>query len=446
MASVLLVGGTGCIAPSRPAPDVVRASDAGSTVFAADDNVYAAPITPQNAPAPAIDSTLDLTKLEALAQAHNPILQRDMAQLESARGKALQAGLYPNPHFDAGNPQTFAGRNSQFGVGITQEIVTKGKLSLDVGAAQESVRHAEITYQQNRLDLLSNVRKQYFTVLIDMRRVEVLTELLRIVRAAEETGRKLQKAGESSSIDTLLLTVDARKVEVDLRQAETNLVADRKQLATVVGVADVEKQDIVGDLAAGRPDFDEELVRKFAVSGSTLVRMAQVEVARRRILLRRAEVEPCPNVTLGPVYTFGIAPGSDSFGLQITFPIPVWDRNQGNVLSAAADIRDAEMSLRVLQNDQLSKVADTIGRHLAARQRVEQYERDILPSVKRAQELSQEGYAKGVFEFARYLQAQRTVVETNLSYLEALQSLWSAAAELAGLLQLEQMPIPAKKK
>ena len=103
------------------------------------------------------------------------------------------------------------------------------------------------------------------------------------------------------------------------------------------------------------------------------------------------------------------------------------------------------MSLRVLQNDQLSKVADTIGRYLAALQLVEKYERDILGNVKRAQELSQEGYAKGVFEFARYLQAQRTVVETNLNYLDALQSLWSAAADVARLLQLERMPGPGKK-
>ena len=80
--------------------------------------------------------------------------------------------------------------------------------------------------------------------------------------------------------------------------------------------------------------------------------------------------------------------------------------------------------------------------NLAARQQVDQFERNIVPNVKRVQELSQEGYAKGVFEFARYLQAQRTVVETNLSYLEALQSLWSAASDLAGLLQLEQMPAP----
>ena len=95
---------------------------------------------------------------------------------------------------------------------------------------------------------------------------------------------------------------------------------------------------------------------------------------------------------------------------------------------------------RVLQNDQLNRVADLLGKHLAARSLVERYEADILPNVRQAQKLSAEGYAKGVFDFARYLQAQRTVVETNRSYTDALNTLWSAAVDLAGLLQLEHMP------
>src|SRR5262245_48610112 len=63
-------------------------------------------------------SALTLDQLEDLAQAHNPILKRDLAQIEAARGNALQAGLYPNPHFDTNNPEVFAGRDSTFNVGF----------------------------------------------------------------------------------------------------------------------------------------------------------------------------------------------------------------------------------------------------------------------------------------------------------------------------------------
>ncbi|HEX3152857.1 MAG TPA: TolC family protein [Gemmataceae bacterium] len=383
---------------------------------------------------------LSLNDLEQLAQSHNPILQRDQARIESARGQALQAGLYPNPHFDTNNPEVINGKNSLFSVGVMQEIVVKGKLQLDTAAAEEAVRQTELTFDQNRLELLANVRRQYYTVLVARRRLDVLTELSEIVRSAAETGKKLENAQQASKIDTLLLVVDAQTVEASHKKAETTLAAERKQLAAIVGVDGIAMADIAGDLAARRPEFDEALLRRFAASGSTLVRVAEAEIARRRLLLQRAEVEPYPNVTLGPALQFGAQPGNDQFWLTVTFPIPVWDRNQGNILSAVANVRDAELSLRVLQNDQLAKVADTLGKYLSARNLVDKYEADILPNVRQAQKLSAEGYAKGVFDFARYLQAQRTVVETNLTYLEALEALWAAAADLAGLLQLERMP------
>ena len=448
----LAVSPVGCVTPSPTAGQVARAAaplgEPAQTVSTFAD--LAEPTVPPSKqpatlpapmPAPPIpDRPLTLDDLEQLARAHNPILVRDQARIESARGQALQAGLYPNPRFDTNNPEVIAGSNSTYNVGFMQEIVVKGKLRLDAAAAEEAVRQAELSFQQNRLDLLTNVRRQYYTVLGDRRQVEVLTELARIVREAAETGKKLEKAQETSKIDTLLLQVDAQQVAASLRQAELNYATDRKQLAAIVGVPAMERAEVVGDLAAHRPNFDEELLRRYAVTGSTLVRVAEAEIARRRLLLRRAEVEPYPNLTVGPAYQFGPAEGSRQFWLTVTFPIPAWDRNQGNIQAAAANVRDAEAGLRVLQNDQLSRVADALGKYLAARALVERYEAEIMPNVRQAQALAAEGYAKGVFEFARYLQAQRTVVETNRGYTDALNSLWSAAVDLAGLLQLEHMP------
>ena len=405
---------------------------------------------PANPTAPAALSPeaatpLTLEQLLQLAQAQNPILQRDAARVESARGQVLQAGLYPNPNFDGGNPQTFGGRNNTtLVVGIGQEVVTNGKLRLDTGVAEQALRQAQMTFDQDRLQLVADVRRQFYTVLAARQRVQVLTELAGIVEAAAETGRKLEKAGETGQIDTLLLLTDAQTVRANLQRAETTLSFKRKQLAATAGVPGVEVAELAGDLTSDcRPDFDEELVRRYAVDGSTLISVARAEITRRHILLKRAKAKPVPNVYIGPVYQFGLTPGTEAFGLNLTFPIPVWNLNQGNIRAAVADIRDAEMSLKVIQNDQLGRVADALGRYRTAQQVTDRYEREILPTVRRAQKLSQEGYAKGVFDFARYLQAQRTVVESSLSYVESLESLWTAASEVAGLMQIEHLPCSA---
>jgi cobalt-zinc-cadmium efflux system outer membrane protein len=427
--------------PPVPAPTArdVTPPSTQSVVTARHETPAAAATQP---PEPA--GPLTLEQLLQLAQAHNPVVQRDAARVESARGQVLQAGLYPNPNFDGGNPQTFGGRNNTtLVVGLGQEVVTGGKLRLDTAAAEQALRQAQLTFDQDRLQLVADVRRQFYTVLAARQRAKVLAELATIVEAAAETGRKLEKAGETGRIDTLLLLTDSQTVRANLQRAETTLAYERKQLAATAGVPGIEAVELAGDLTTDcRPDFDEELVRRYAIDESTLIRVARAEVTRRHILLKRARVEPVPNVYIGPVYQFGLTPGSEAFGLNLTFPIPVWNLNQGNIRAATADIRDAEMSLKVTQNEQLGRVAGALGRYRSARQVVDRYERDILPTVRQAQKLAQEGYAKGVFDFARYLQAQRTVVESSLSYVESLESLWTAAADVAGLLQIEHLPCP----
>lgn len=385
--------------------------------------------------------TLTLDQLENLAQTYNPILRRDMAQIDSARGKALQAGLYPNPRWDTNNPWVFAGRNSQLNAGVMQEIVVKGKLRLDRAAANQSTRQATLLFHQNRLTLLTAVRRQFFTVLATQRRVQILIELLGITRKALETSRKLQKAGVASEIDTLLLNNDFQQIQARLHQAQALLGGQRKQLAAVVGVADVQNAKIVGDLSAARPNFDEEVVRHYAVNASTLIQFANSEITRNEILLQRAEVEPYPNVTVGPAYAFATVPhtGNNQFWFTFNFPIPVWNRNQGNILAAKAEVAAARQNLRAIQNDQLQEVADALAHYQGARQVVERYEQQILPNLRKTLRLAQEGYAKGVFDFSRYLQAQRTIVEANLNYIDALEGVWTSAARVAGLLQLEQL-------
>jgi cobalt-zinc-cadmium efflux system outer membrane protein len=126
--------------------------------------------------------------------------------------------------------------------------------------------------------------------------------------------------------------------------------------------------------------------------------------------------------------------------MTVTFPIPAWDRNQGNIRTARAQIRDAVQSLRQTQNDQLNAVADAIGRYQMGRQTVLQYETKTLPVLKRALDLATEGRAKGVYDFTRFLTVQRTAVEARRDYIDALDQVWGAACDVVALLQLERFP------
>jgi cobalt-zinc-cadmium efflux system outer membrane protein len=406
------------------------------TAWAADE---AAPLPPA-AVIQAQGGQYDLQQLTDLAAQNNPLLRRDLARIESARGLAVQAGLYPNPRFDTGNPQQLAGVSSVYNGGFIQPIVTKGKLKLDTQAALQAVRQAELAFFQDRFDLYTNVRTQFFSVLAAQRRVTVLKQLTQVVNDSLETGKKLEKAGEGNRIDVLLLTIEARRVQVSLQNAETLLRGGRRRLAAIVGLPDLPITLVSGDLNAPLPEIDEELVRQYVMSENTSVQNARVDIERNQILLRRAEVEPYPNIDLGAGYQYSVTPVHNQALIMVAFPIPAWNKNQGNIRAAQANIQESVETLGSTQNNLLGQAADAFSRHQAARELVRQYEEEILPNAADTLRLAQDGYAKGEFDFARYLQVQRTVVETNLSYISALESMWTTAAELAGLLQVERFP------
>lgn len=390
--------------------------------------------TPMNPP-------LNLEYLEAIAAKVNPVIERDMARIDAAVGTAVQAGLMPNPRFDTNNPQVINGRNTLLNAGFQQEIPVAGKKRLDQASANENTRQAEINFEQDRFALLAAVRQQFFVVLADQRRVQVLTEMTNLVRQSYETALKRKQAGEGTQIDVVLLQVDLERTEAALRSALAILQGDRKQLEALIGVPGLICGDVIGRLTGPYPEFDECKLIEFVTTYHSQIRYGESVIEQTRVQQRRAEVEPIPNPTLGPAYQYGLVPGGDQFWFNITFNIPVWDQNQGNIRAAKANVVAAHGSLDVTRLNLVNQAANLLGQYRASRAVVERYESGILTNTQEAIRLAREGYAKGgTVDLGTFLQTQRTAVQANIDYVDALQSLWSNATQLSGLLQLEHFP------
>ncbi|HUY34874.1 MAG TPA: TolC family protein [Pirellulales bacterium] len=400
-----------------------------------------APRRPRTNPPPSGDWNLE--RLTRLALDDHPIVRRARWRITEARGAALQAGLWANPRWDTNNPQVLGvGMNNAYNAGFQTEIPVKGKKRLDREAAQQLAREAELAALSDRYDVLQAVRRQFYAALAQQRRVVVSRELVRIAQGARDAAQRMFKAGLVAETDVLLLTLELQKAESELLQAETLLVGRRRQLAAAVARPDLAIGELLGDLAGEPPRFDDRYVLEFVATQNVDVLSAQTDINRRRILLRRAQVEPYPNLYSGPSQQWGVPAHSpnNQFWYNFAFNITLWDRNQGNIRAAEANIVDATASVPATQNKLLKQAADALGRHRAALQSAERIRVNILPIALRNQELVQSGYRNGLMPVAQLFQAQRALFEANLQYIDSLEDVWSSAAELGNLLQLEQFP------
>ena len=388
------------------------------------------------------DTSIAETSLESaidLAQSVSPNLAKAAADVEAARGKAVQAGLYPNPIAQGGATQA-AGNESQYYFGLSQEIVTKHKLKLSQAAATRETYQAELMFVRTRFELLTAVRQTFFATLAAQRKVEVLTRLVEITRKSADAAKQLLAAGETSRADLLLFEIELEKSEVALQNTQSQLAAARKQLAAAIGIRNLKIEHLTGNLKDSPGDAFDQLLMDAYVPYNADVQIAEQEIERSRLLLRRAQVEPFPNVTVYGGFQYQVVPIHDQGLFSASIPVPIWNRNQGNIASAHAHIIRATANVNQVQNQIAGRMAELIGRYQVADQQVKRFEERIIPKAREGVTITQEAFAQGTFDSFRLLQSQRGLIDSNLGYITALEMRWLAAAELAGLAQLESFP------
>ncbi|MEX0977501.1 MAG: TolC family protein [Pirellulales bacterium] len=384
--------------------------------------------------------TLDEISLTALA--NSPVIREAQSRVVAARGRAFQASRYPNPTFGTASPQ-LAGDQTQYNAYVIQDLVTKGKIRLDTAAADRAARQAELSLVRARFDMLTTVRQRFYIALATQKRAAILEAMVKIARTSHDISERLWKAEIGARNDVLLLQIELSRSEAELQNSRTLAETSRRQLAAAAGLFELPIARVSGDLTAALPDYELLAVQQGVVERNALVGRAQVAVARSQFVLRRAEVEPFPNFNVLGGYQ-NQQPGAlapESQGLyQIQMVVPLWNRNQGNIRAAQAEISAAVAQLSQVRNDLANDAAAALGRYLVARQLADRYEKEIVPSAVELQKISAQMYQEGQIEFLPYLAAQRALLDANLSYIDAQQDRWTAAAEVAGLLQSEQFP------
>jgi outer membrane protein, heavy metal efflux system len=118
----------------------------------------------------------------------------------------------------------------------------------------------------------------------------------------------------------------------------------------------------------------------------------------------------------------------------------VWNRNQGNIRAAQAELGMAIQAVGQTENELSARVAAAYQTYAAARERAGVYRSELIPRAEETYKLSLAAFKGGQFEYLRVIQAQRAAAEARLELNKSLGEAWRAAAELSGLLLEESWP------
>jgi outer membrane protein, heavy metal efflux system len=381
---------------------------------------------------------LTLSQALALTLEQNPELAAFSWDVRSAEARILQARVWPNPELGvqaedvAGSKQSSGFSRSQTTLQLSQLIELGGKRRARVGEAIYARELARFDYETKRLEVLKKTTQTFVEVLAGQERVRLAQENVELAFRLIPDIRQRIEAGKASAIEQTRgeVTVSAARIELD--QAKRALITAQQQLAAQWGSANAQFDRVIGDLerVTYLPNLENLSLK---LSRNPEVARWPLETAKREATLRLQQADAVPNLTLsaGPRYISETGEWTNVIGFSL--PLPLWNRNEGAILEARAQLAktdDEKRSAVVRLSTDLNEAYQTVAR---TTDEIRILKESILPGAEKTIEELQAGYRAGRFSYLEINEARRTLTAARLQYLQALSDYHKAVAEIEAL-------------
>lgn len=396
---------------------------------------------------------LTLAALEQVALANNPTMAGAQAAVDAARGRARQAGAWPNPTLGYTGEELTPRRadpRGEHGFFVEQTIPLGGKRQLSRDVFDRTAESALAGVDLQRQRIVSSVRRLFYQTLTAERRVEVHERLATLVSDAVGVTAQLFNVGAADRPDFLEIEIEAARVQLELNAARNDVFALRQQLAAVAGSRDVASRPLSGSVDQVIPEMERDSTIRTLVEQSPQMRAVRTNVARAKALTARARRDTSPDLFVrgGAAYNreHGEVTGQPigwEGQAEVGISVPLFNRNQGGIAAARAEETSAEAEVRRLELSLRAAAAGQFATYLTAIRATELYRTAILPRAEEAYRLYVARYREMGAAYPQVLVAQRTLFEMSREYLEVIDRAWRSALALQSGLAGDGLASPA---
>lgn len=392
-----------------------------------------APSVATAAPAAAHKGASALTLAEAIKLAFegNPGLRTAMRDIDIAAGELIQAGTRPNPELSfvsEGLKKEQRTRTIQF----SQPLELGGKRAARMAAASLGGDIASADLAGYRTSLRADVVTAFFDVVAAQEGYQLALASQQLAQRVSDAAARRVMAGKVSPVEQTRARVAEASSKIELNQAANDLTLSKRRLAATWGSQTPQFDSVVAlEMPAQAVPTSNELNNRLPTAPQTL--RARLEVDRQEALTKVERSRRIPDVNLivgtqRDEQLGQIGPRRTILGLSI--PLPLFDRNQGNVLAALRRADKARDELKAVENRLSTEVAEATARLSVAQSELTILRTDILPGALSAYEAASKGFELGKFSFLDVLDAQRTLFQAKTQYVRALAESHRSAADI----------------
>jgi len=368
-------------------------------------------------------------------------------RLAVAEGRSIQSGLRPNPTLETeyGSARFLGGSaESQLDVGVSQVFETAGKRGkrVEVARAELEQARAEVLALERRF--AAEVRSSYARAVAAGRQLDALE---RLIVANEElvriTGARLRE-GDVAPIDLNVVRVETDRLRAQVIRTRADLEGEIISLRSLVGFETTEPLRIAP--LPDRPlrlDISITDLMEIALRERADLRAARLGEQLGSARIRLAQAQATPNIAGSVRYSrerritdlpqslgVGNVGQTDNVRFGVAIELPVFNKNQGEILSATGEREQAVRQREFLEATIKRDVALAYRRYRAAAEAFVLYATQIVPRSEENVRSVRAAYNLGEFSIFDVVNEQRRLIESETGYNEALRDYYGALAEL----------------
>lgn len=382
-----------------------------------------------------------LTLRDAVSRtlAYNPSVRAAFHEIEAREGEVYQASRRPNPELLL-EVENFGGSKdkSDFDTAeetasITQLIELGGKRMLRIQAAELDTSLATWDYEAMRVQMATLAAQAFVDVLTAQERVKVLSEFVEIADKTRKSVDLRVKGGKASPIELDRAVVASARAKALQRGEEAKLQASKRRLSTLWGAHKVDFRLAAGRLGNGDTVPTVESLKAYLNNNPTLARWSD-EIGRRAAQVDVELAKAIPDVRIGAGVRQFNENDATAMVATLSIPLPIFDRNDGNITAAERRLSKAEADARATRDELLRNLIEALGELEVAATELRAFKSDVLPVAQTAFDRTKLGYDEGKFDILNVLDVQRSVFEVRLDLLNARAAYEKARVKVEALI------------
>lgn len=359
--------------------------------------------------------TLSLESIPGRVRSFHPSLKAARLAVEEARGRQLGAGRWSNPSvgLEAQNESRVSPGAVTFS--LDQSFPLTRRLGLEKQLSSQLVVAAEHEVKDAERRLIAEARELAVKMLALDKQRALREQQTALAQKLSDFAKDRAGAGELSPLDAAQAQVDAQRLRSDARRIETELVSLRGQLKPMLGLAPGDTLTLGGELPPMK-----------LPASSPWQRRADYQLAQTKIVAAQTEADLAKakrwqDVSAG---IFAAREKQDAehtgfAGFRISLPLPLWNRNQGEIAEKAASAERARLESEALAS-QISNEAYTARQEMEANAALVRDTRDkLLPLVIEQTNKLEKAYETGQTDLLTVLRARDQRLQLEAAALDA---------------------------